>query len=127
MYAMRGISAHSNGFQTCRALHLIQMLLGALEGPGNFRARAPFPKPSPPAILPENDAAVMNAPDTPLGRPPLGFPARPEDLAIDKEGRPLRIDKAYSWESPIAAHGAMHNVIANQRLADRVAQTQPDF
>ena len=41
MYAMRGISAHSNGFHTCRALHFIQMLLGALDGPGNFRARAP--------------------------------------------------------------------------------------
>ncbi|TMG92973.1 MAG: formate dehydrogenase, partial [Betaproteobacteria bacterium] len=25
MHAMRGISAHSNGFQTCRALHLLQM------------------------------------------------------------------------------------------------------
>ncbi|NBS59538.1 MAG: formate dehydrogenase, partial [Betaproteobacteria bacterium] len=105
MYAMRGVSAHSNGFQSCRALHLIQMLLGALEGPGNFRARAPFPKPIPPAILPENDSAVMDAPNTPLGRPPLGFPTRPEDLAIDADGRPLRIDKAYSWESPIAAHG----------------------
>ncbi len=44
MHAMRGISAHSNGFQTCRALHLMQMLLGALEGPGNFRARAPYPR-----------------------------------------------------------------------------------
>jgi anaerobic selenocysteine-containing dehydrogenase len=118
MYAMRGISAHSNGFQSCRALHLIQMLLGALEGPGNFRARAPFPKPIPPAILPENDAAVMDAADTPLGRPPLGFPTRPEDLAIDAQGRPLRIDKAYSWESPIAAHGAMHMVIANAVAGD---------
>ena len=118
MYAMRGISAHSNGFQSCRALHLIQMLLGALEGPGNFRARAPYPRPIPPAILPENDAAVMNAPDTPLGRPPLGFPTRPEDLAIDLKGRPLRIDKAYSWESPIAAHGAMHMVIANAVAGD---------
>src|SRR5216684_7553365 len=28
IHAMRGISAHSNGFQTCRALHLLQMLLG---------------------------------------------------------------------------------------------------
>ena len=118
MYAMRGISAHSNGFQTCRALHLIQMLLGALEGPGNFRARAPYPRPIPPAILPENDAAVIDAPDTPLGRPPLGFPTRPEDLAIDAQGRPLRIDKAYSWESPIAAHGAMHMVIANAVAGD---------
>ena len=118
MYAMRGISAHSNGFQTCRALHLIQMLLGALEGPGNFRARAPYPRPIPPAILPENDSAVIDAPGTPLGRPPLGFPTRPEDLAIDAQGRPLRIDKAYSWESPIAAHGAMHMVIANAVAGD---------
>jgi len=113
MYAMRGISAHSNGFQTCRALHLIQMLLGALDGPGNFRSKAPFPRPIPPPQLPENDAAKIDAPDTTLPRTPLGFPTRPEDLAVDAEGRPLRLDKAYSWESPIAAHGMMHMVIRN--------------
>jgi anaerobic selenocysteine-containing dehydrogenase len=118
MYAMRGVSAHTNGFQSCRALHLIQMLLGALEGPGNFRSRAPFPKPIPPVQLPENDASVMNAVNTPLGRTPLGFPMRPEDLAIDAQGRPLRIDKAYSWESPLAAHGVMHMVIANAVAGD---------
>ncbi len=118
MYAMRGVSAHTNGFQSCRALHLIQMLLGALEGPGNFRSRAPFPKPIPPVQLPENDASVMNAVNTPLGRTPLGFPTRPEDLAIDAQGRPLRIDKAYSWESPLAAHGVMHMVIANAVAGD---------
>jgi sulfite dehydrogenase (quinone) subunit SoeA len=113
MYAMRGISAHSNGFQTCRALHMIQMLLGALEGPGNFRSKAPFPKPIPPHQLPENDASVMDAPNTPLPRTPLGFPTRPEELAIDAQGKPLRIDHAYSWSSPIAAHGMMHMVIKN--------------
>jgi sulfite dehydrogenase (quinone) subunit SoeA len=113
MYAMRGISAHSNGFQTCRALHLIQMLLGALDGPGNFRSKAPFPRPIPPAQLPENDAATINAPNKALSKTPLGFPVRPEDLAIDAEGKPLRLDKAYSWESPIAAHGMMHMVIRN--------------
>ncbi|MEI2680040.1 MAG: molybdopterin oxidoreductase family protein [Burkholderiaceae bacterium] len=118
MYAMRGISAHSNGFQTCRALHLIQMLLGALDGPGNFRSRAPFPKPIPPPQLPENDARVIDAPDMPLPRTPLGFPARPEDLAIDAQGRPLRLDKAFSWESPIAAHGMMHMVIHNAVQGD---------
>ena len=26
---MRGISAHSNGFDTCRMIHVLQMLLGA--------------------------------------------------------------------------------------------------
>ena len=74
MYAMRGISAHSNGFQTCRALHLIQMLLGALDGPGNFRARAPYPRRIPMRSLPENDPAVIFAPNTPLKRMPNGNP-----------------------------------------------------
>jgi anaerobic selenocysteine-containing dehydrogenase len=121
MYAMRGISAHSNGFHAARALHLVQILLGALDGPGNFRARAPFPRPIPPPVLPENQAAIIDAPDTPLTHPPLGFPTRPETLAIDAEGRPLRIDKAYSWESPLAAHGLMHMVIANAVAADPYA------
>ncbi|MGQ3030719.1 MAG: molybdopterin oxidoreductase family protein, partial [Ferrovibrionaceae bacterium] len=31
---------------------------------------------------------------------------------------PLRIDKAYSWEAPIAAHGLMHHVIRNAWAAD---------
>ncbi len=118
MFAMRGISAHSNGFQTCRSLHLIQMLLGALDGPGNFRSKAPYPKPVPPPLLPENDEGVMNAPSRPLGKPPLGFPTRPEELAIDAQGRPLRLDKAYSWESPIASHGMMHMVIHNAAKGD---------
>jgi sulfite dehydrogenase (quinone) subunit SoeA len=112
-YAMRGISAHANGFQTCRALHLIQMLLGALDGPGNFRSKAPFPRPIPPAQLPENDPGLINAPNTALSKTPLGFPTRPEELAIDAQGNPLRIDKAYSWEAPLASHGMMHAVIKN--------------
>jgi anaerobic selenocysteine-containing dehydrogenase len=118
MYAMRGISAHSNGFQTCRALHILQMLLGALEGPGNFRARAPFPRAIPPPQLPENDVARIARGNTPLTRPPLGFPTRPEDLALDTQGAPLRIDHAYSWESPLAAHGVMHSVIRNAVESD---------
>lgn len=112
-YAMRGISAHANGFQTCRALHLIQMLLGALDGPGNFRSKAPFPRPIPPAQLPENDPGIINAPDTALSKTPLGFPTRPEELALDANGQPLRLDKAYSWEAPLASHGMMHAVIKN--------------
>jgi sulfite dehydrogenase (quinone) subunit SoeA len=112
-YAMRGISAHANGFQTCRSLHLIQMLLGALDGPGNFRSKAPFPRPIPPAQLPENDPGLINAPNTALSKTPLGFPTRPEELAIDTNGQPLRIDKAYSWEAPLASHGMMHTVIKN--------------
>ena len=44
-HAMRGISAHSNGFQTARALHLLQILLGAVETPGGYRLKPPYPKP----------------------------------------------------------------------------------
>ena len=45
MHAMRGISAHSNGFQTARALHLLQILLGTVETPCGFRFKPPYPKP----------------------------------------------------------------------------------
>ncbi len=49
---------------------------------------------------------------------PLGFVSGPEDLLIDGDGRPVRIDKAYSWEAPIAAHGLMHTVIMNAWRGD---------
>jgi anaerobic selenocysteine-containing dehydrogenase len=44
---------------------------------------------------------------------PLGFPAGPEDLLVEADGSPSRIDKAFSWEAPLAAHGMMHMVITN--------------
>ncbi|MGH8184784.1 MAG: molybdopterin-dependent oxidoreductase, partial [Rhodanobacteraceae bacterium] len=37
MHAMRGIAAHANGFHTCRTIHLLQILLGAIDTPGSFR------------------------------------------------------------------------------------------
>lgn len=114
MHAMRGVSAHSNGFQTCRALHLLQILLGTIDCPGGHLAKPPFPKHIPPGIKP---AKVM-APNTPLKSPPLGFPTCPEDLVIDDDGNPLRIDKAYSWDAPIANHGLMHMVISNAVKGD---------
>ena len=114
MHAMRGISAHSNGFQTCRALHLLQIILGTIDCPGGHLAKPPFPKHTPPGIKPAREMA----PNTPLCGPPLGFPTAPEDLLIDDQGQPLRIDKAYSWEAPIAAHGMMHMVISNAFRGD---------
>ena len=115
MHAMRGISAHTNGFHTCRAIHVLQLLLGAVDCPGAFRIRPPFPKPTPPGQKPAGRGA---APGKPLGGMPLGFPAGPEDLLLEEDGTPIRIDKAYSWEAPIAAHGAMHMVIANAWKGD---------
>lgn len=115
MHAMRGISAHSNGFHTCRAIHLLQMLLGAIDTPGSWRYKAPFPRPSPPGPKP---AGRVSAPNQPLGGMPLGNPTGPEDLLLDADGRPVRIDKAYSWDAPLAAHGLMHMVIRNAWAAD---------
>ena len=114
MHAMRGISAHSNGFQSCRAIHLLQVLLGTVDCPGGHLAKPPFPKHIPPGIKPARDMA----PNTALTSAPLGFPTEPEDLVIDDSGKPLRIDKAYSWDAPIANHGLMHMVIHNAVKGD---------
>src|SRR6185437_12707725 len=115
MHAMRGISAHSNGFHTCRALHVLQMLLGAIDTPGSWRYKAPYPKPLPGGPRPTGKTW---APDTPLGGIPLGFPMGPEDLLVDEKGGPTRIDKAFSWEAPLSAHGLMHMVIHNAWAGD---------
>ena len=114
MHAMRGISAHANGFQTCRMLHLLQILLGSIDCPGGFRYKAPFPKPTPPP----NKPARATKPGAPLTGAPLGFPQGPEDLLVDADGKALRIDKAYSWDAPLAAHGLMHMVITNAANGD---------
>ena len=114
MHAMRGISAHSNGFQTARALHMLQILLGAVDSPGSHLAKPPYPKHLPPPIRP----AQHTAPNTPLKSPPLGFPVQPEDLVLDENGGPKRIDKAYSWDAPMANHGLMHMVVTNAFRGD---------
>lgn len=114
MHAMRGISAHSNGFHTCRALHLLQLLLGAIDAPGSFRYQPPFPKPIPPA----NRPGKARKADGLLDAAPLGFVHGPEDLVVDAHGQPLRIDHAYSWAYPLAAHGMMHTVIRNAWAGD---------
>src|SRR5262249_1797636 len=104
----------SNGFQTCRAIHLLQMLLGSIDCPGGYRYKPPFPRAIPPNVKPVGDSR----PNLPLGGPALGFPTGPADLLVEADGRPRRIDKAYSWEAPLAAHGLMHMVIHNAWKGD---------
>ena len=113
-HAMRGISAHSNGFQTARALHILQILLGSVEVPGGFRFKPPYPKP--PEAHPRPHAGVT--PGKPLDGPHLGYPMGPEDLLVDEDGTPKRIDKAFTWENPFSAHGLMHMVISNAHAGD---------
>ena len=117
MHAMRGISAHANGFQTCRSLHILQLLLGSVDVPGGFRFKPPYPKP--PAAHPRPCGKPEQvAPNTPLPGIPLGYPLSPQDLLVDSKGEPQRIDKGFSWEAPLSVHGMMHMVIANAASAD---------
>ena len=116
-HAMRGLAAHSNGFQTIRALAILMSVLGTIDRPGGFRHKAPFPRPIPPCAKPPNSPEAVQ-PDTPLDGMPLGWPAAPEDLFVDDGGDPVRIDKAFSWEYPLAVHGLMHNVITNAWRGD---------
>ena len=116
MHAMRGISAHANGFQTCRALHLLQLLLGSIDCPGGFRFKPPYPKPAPPGLRPTGKPGQV-APDTPLpGRRSASRPgpricsSKPTAGAADRQG--------VSWEYPMAAHGMMQMVIANAWRGD---------
>lgn len=113
-HAMRGISAHSNGFQTARALHLLQILLGAVETPGGFRFKPPYPKPFDAHPVPH----ARCQPGQSLEGPHLGYPRGPEDLALLPDGSPARIDKAFTWENPLSAHGLMHMVIPNAHAGD---------
>lgn len=114
-HAMRGISAHSNGFQTCRALHLLQILIGSIDSPGGFRFKPPYPRPV--AAQPKPHGGCR--PDEPLPGPHLGFLRGPEDLLLEADGTtPQRIDKAFSWDAPMSSHGLMHMVISNAHAGD---------
>ncbi|MEM9629275.1 MAG: molybdopterin oxidoreductase family protein [Pseudomonadota bacterium] len=116
MHAMRGISAHSNGFQTCRMIHILQILLGSIDCPGGFRYKPPYPKQAPPWLLPHGALQDIK-PEMPLGGPHLGFPLGPQHLLLNGDG-PSRIDKGFSWDAPMSAHGLMHMVINNAAKRD---------
>ncbi|WP_309664882.1 molybdopterin oxidoreductase family protein [Tabrizicola sp.] len=113
-HAMRGISAHSNGFQTARALHLLQIVLGTVEVPGGYRFKPPYPKPVEAHPTPN----FVTTPGKPLSGPHLGYVRGPENLCLLPDGSPARIDKGFSWENPMSAHGMMHMVIPNAHAGD---------
>ncbi|WP_018142316.1 molybdopterin oxidoreductase family protein [Thioalkalivibrio sp. ALJ7] len=116
-HAMRGLAAHSNGFHTIRSLSILMSLLGTIDRPGGFRHKAPFPRPIPPcARTPKGPEGVQ--PGKPLDGMVLGWPASPDDLFVDDKGEPVRLDKAFSWEYPLAVHGMMHNAITNAWRGD---------
>ncbi len=116
-HAMRGLAAHSNGFQTIRALAILMSILGTIDRPGGFRHKAPFPRAIPPSAKPPNSPNAVQ-PNKPLAGLPMGWPASPDDLFIDDAGQPVRLDKGFSWEHPLSVHGLMHNAITNAWRGD---------
>jgi anaerobic selenocysteine-containing dehydrogenase len=116
-HAMRGLAAHSNGFHTVRTLAILMSLLGTIDRPGGFRHKAPYPRAVPPNARPPKGPEAVK-PGTPLNGAPLGWPEGPDDLFVDERGEPVRIDKGFSWEHPLSAHGLMHNVITNAWRGD---------
>jgi anaerobic selenocysteine-containing dehydrogenase len=57
-------------------------------------------------------------PGKPLDGPHLGFIHGPEDLMLHEDGSAIRIDKAFTWDNPLSAHGLMHMVISNAHAGD---------
>ncbi|MCK5717537.1 MAG: molybdopterin oxidoreductase family protein, partial [Thiomargarita sp.] len=116
-HAMRGLAAHSNGFHTIRTLSILMSLLGTIDRPGGYRHRPPYPRPIPPCAKPPKGPEAVQ-PNQPLDGVPLGWPASPDDLFVDDDGQPVRLDKAFSWEFPLSVHGMMQNVITNAWRGD---------
>jgi anaerobic selenocysteine-containing dehydrogenase len=102
------------GSRPARALHVLQILLGTVEVPGGFRFKPPYPKPVSAHPKPHCKPHAR----APLDGPHLGFVQGPEDLALKEDGSPARIDKAFTWENPMSAHGLMHMVISNAHAGD---------
>ncbi|WP_053960737.1 molybdopterin-dependent oxidoreductase [Sulfobacillus thermosulfidooxidans] len=110
-HAMRGLAAHTNGFQTIRALFDLMMMLGTIDTPGGFRYKSPYPKAAPPPVSPAPNREDYQ-PNQAAPKPLLGYPTSPDDLLVEGD-TPIRIDEAYSWKYPLAAHGVIQNVIRN--------------
>ena len=84
-----------------------------LRAPGATSRRSPGR--SRPVRSPSAKAAKPNAM---LPGMALGNPRGPEDLLLEDDGTPVRIDKAFTWDAPMSAHGLMHMVIANAHARD---------
>jgi sulfite dehydrogenase (quinone) subunit SoeA len=115
MHAMRGISAHSNGFQTCRAMHCCRCCSAPLDVPGGHRAKPPYPKPT---SRRRSSRRATCAPNTPLSRPRSASRPRPEDLVIDERATRCASTRPIRGKRRWPTHGLMHMVITNAVAGD---------
>src|SRR3546814_10747004 len=95
-------------------MHLRELLLGGVDAHASCLYQPPYPNPIP---LPNRPGKARRADGT-LGAGPLGYVHGPEDLLVDEQGRPRRIDHAFSWAYPLSAHGMMHTLIRNAHAGD---------
>lgn len=100
-----------------RVLSILMSILGTIDRPGGLRYKTLFSRPIPPCAKTLKGPEGVK-PNTPLAGMPLGWPADPGDLFVDENQNPVRIDKGFSWEYPLSAHGLMHNVITNAWRGD---------
>ena len=76
-HAMRGLAAHSNGFQTVRALAILMSVLGTIDRARRLSAQGAVPAPHR-AQLPRPSTARRRSSRTRrCNAAPLGFPAQP--------------------------------------------------
>jgi anaerobic selenocysteine-containing dehydrogenase len=99
-------------------LHVLQMLLGASIRRAASATSRPTPSPAYATRRQADRPRRRRPPGKPMPGPPLGFPTSPQDLLVEADGTPRRLDKAFSWENPLAAHGMMHMVIRNAWAGD---------
>ncbi len=85
----------------------------------------PYPRPIPPAIKPAGKPGQVRCQHA--SRRPSAWVLSPvlKIFLVEADGTPCRIDKAYSWEAPLAAHGLMHTVIANAAQARSIWNRRP--
>ena len=121
-HAMRGLAAHERLPDDPRAGHPDEPARHH-RPPGGFRHKSPFPRAIPPSAKPPSSPAAIK-PNTPLAGLPLGWPASPDDLFLDDDGQPVRLDKGFSWEHPLSVHGLMHNAITNAWRGDPYRSTR---
>ena len=117
-HAMRGLAAHSNGFHTIRALGDPDVAARHHRPPRaasatRRRFRARFRRSRSRRTAPKPCSRIRRS----AGWRSAGR-RRPDDLFVDDAGKPVRIDKAFSWEYPLSVHGLMHNVITNAWRGD---------
>jgi hypothetical protein len=112
---MRGISAHSNGFQTCRALAPAADPARRRRLPRRIPLQAALPQAGRRPARPHGGAC----PDTRSAARIWAIRADRKTCCSTKPGETAqRIDKAFSWDAPLSAHGMMHMVISNAHAGD---------